>query len=134
MSVYTILFQYTGYEKNIQYMDGPQLGINVKNTHNINYYRNIFDYLIERLYLLMERSQIPDLYFIVIYLKELNIEDELKLGQFSDIKINKGVVPICLTKKNNKKNFFHPNILPLSLKDKSFGSLLQGELKIEYLE
>jgi hypothetical protein len=72
MTVYTILFQYSGYENNIQYMVGPQLGINVNNTHNINYYRNIFDYLIERLNLLMEIYQIPSPDFIILYLKEKN--------------------------------------------------------------
>jgi hypothetical protein len=128
MTYYTILFQYSLYENNLQYMLGPQTGINVKDTHNISQYRNIYEYLLERLYLLMDRYQIPYPDFIVIYLKELNIDDKLKLGQFSSLKLTKGVIPIYLTKKN-----FSPNILPLSLNDKYFGSLLQADLRLEYL-
>lgn len=99
MTFYTILFQYSVYENNLQYMIGPQRGINVKNRHNINHYRNLYEYLLEKLNILMERYMIPVPDFIVIHLKELNIDDSLKIGQFSDIKLNKGIVPISLTKK-----------------------------------
>jgi hypothetical protein len=70
MTFYTILFQYSLYENNLQYMLGPQSGINVRDTHNISHYRNIYEYFIERLNLLMDRYQIACPDFIVIYLKE----------------------------------------------------------------
>jgi hypothetical protein len=129
MTFYTILFQYSVYENNLQYMIGPQIGINVKNNHNISHYRNLYEYLLEKLNILMDRYMITTPDFIVIHLKELNIDEDLKIGQFSDIKLNKGIVPISVTTK-----IFSPNILPLTLNDKYFGSLLQKELKSEYLE
>lgn len=58
-------------------MLGPQSGINVRDIHNIHHYRNISENLLERLYLLMERYHIPYPDFIIIYLKELNIDDKL---------------------------------------------------------
>ena len=124
MTVYTIIFQYNQYENDHQYMLGPQVGINVKNNHNINYYKDLYDHLIETLDILMDRYNItkPDL--IVIRLKELNIDEDLKIGQITNIKLNKGIVPVTSTKHN-----FNKNILPLSLHDKFYGSLLQEALR-----
>ena len=86
MTFYTILFQYSVNENNNQYMIGPQIGFNVKNNPNISHYRNLYKYLLEKLNILMDRYMITTPDFIVIHLKELNIDEDLKIGQFSDIK------------------------------------------------
>lgn len=51
---YTILFQYSSYEEGIYLMLGPQVGINVRETHDIKYYQTLYDHLLEKLDLIME--------------------------------------------------------------------------------
>lgn len=43
-SSYTIIFQYTLYEFNYQYMLGHQMGIIVKDKHDINYYSELYNH------------------------------------------------------------------------------------------
>jgi hypothetical protein len=66
---YTILFQYTSYEQGIHIMLGAQIGIPMRKTHNLKIYRLLFEHYLELLEILLNRYNIENPYFIVIYLK-----------------------------------------------------------------
>ena len=114
---YTILFQYTSYEQGIHIMLGPQTGIPMRETPELNKYRLLFEHYLDKLEILMDRYNIeqPPLHmsigqmdFIVIYLKELILEESIKnVDPISQIAISKGLVRVVKTKQ-----FFSSNILP----------------------
>jgi hypothetical protein len=127
---YTILFQYASYEQGIHFMLGPQTGIPVRETHDLNFYRLLSEHYLENLEILMDRYNIENPDFIVIYLKELILEETLKkVDPISQIALSKGLLRLGKTKQ-----FFSTNILPLSKAEKNFGSLLEDKLQIEYLK
>lgn len=66
---YTILFQYTSYEQGIHIMLGAQIGIPMRKTHNLKIYRLLFEHYLELLEILLNRYNIENPDFIVIYLK-----------------------------------------------------------------
>jgi hypothetical protein len=68
----------------------------------------------------------PD--FIVIHLKEIQVEDSLKIGQLSKIDL-----PNRLITAREGKNKLNSNILPLTLEEKHYGFYLQDQIKGEYL-
>ena len=105
-------------------MLGPQVGIRVLESHDLNYYKSLFEHLLEKLDITMQRYQveIPD--FIIINLKERRI-----LLRLNFLKLNKGIVKVGVTRQ-----IFNSNILPLTLNEKYFGSLLQDQIRLEYLE
>lgn len=127
-TLYTILFQYTLYENNINFMLGPQVGINVKETHNLEYYRNLYEHLLEKLSIIMESYNVEAPDFITLIMKELVLEETIKKGVISKIEISKGLGKIGEVKRN-----FNSSILPFTYNEKYFGNLLQGSLKLEFL-
>ena len=68
-TMYTILFQYTLYEKNSHLMLGPQVGIKVKETHNFKYYRNLYEHFLEILEITMDRYNVESLILLLYTLK-----------------------------------------------------------------
>lgn len=133
-SQYTILFQYTLYERcatgGTYLMLGPQVGISVRETHNFKYYKELYSHYSDLLSAILERYDVRSPDFIVIYLKELILEDTLKItvDPTAKIVLNKGIINVGETKRN-----FNNNILPLTYNEKYFGSLLQENLRLEYL-
>jgi hypothetical protein len=109
-------------------MLGPQVGIVVKKQHNISYYRDLFEYYKERLESLMSIYNVGTPDFIIIHLKEIIVDDKLKIGRLSQIELPKRLINVSETKTK-----FNSNILPLTLDEKQFGSLLQESLRVEYL-
>jgi hypothetical protein len=128
-TTYTILFQYTLYEQNNHLMLGPQVGIIVKETHDLEYYRNLYEHFSEILEITTQRYNVESPDFIIIYLKELILEETLKKEDpISQIVLSKALIKVGDTKKK-----FGSYILPLTYNEKYFGALLQDNLKIEYL-
>lgn len=127
-SLNTILFQYHDYSTFTNFVLGPQVGIVVKEKHDISYYRNLFEYYIEKLESLMSLYNVDTPEFIVITLKEILLEDNIKIGRLSQIELPKRLINVSETKTK-----FNSNMLPLTLNEKHFGSLLQSSLKTEYL-
>nr|QWO71373.1 DNA polymerase [Termitomyces sp. DKA64] len=127
-SLYTILYQYNLYSDNINYMLGPQVGINVQESHDLRYYKDLFIHLLDLLEITMSKYQLEEADFIVIHLKEIVLEGAIKTGQISKIKLNKGIVKVGETKKK-----FNSQILPLTINEKYFGSLLEGSIRLEFL-
>jgi len=109
-------------------MLGPQVGIVVKDNHDISYYRDLFEYFNEKLESLMSIYNINTPDFIDIIFKEITLDNQIKLGGISKIELPKRLIKISKT-----NNYFNNNILPLTLDDREFGSLLQDYIKTEYL-
>ena len=110
-------------------MLGPHLGIVVPDKHDISYYRNLFEYYNEKLdsHMSLYNVDTPD--FIVIYLKEILVDDNIKIGRLSQIEIPQKLINVCETNTNTNTNSnsnynsnsntkFNSNILPLTLDDK----------------
>lgn len=127
-SLYTILYQYNLYSEGINYMLGPQVGINVKESHDLKYYKDLYKHLLDLLEITMSKYNLEVADFIVIHLKEIVLEDAIKTGQISKIKLNKGIVKVGSTKQK-----FNSQILPLTINDKYFGSLLEASIRLEFL-
>jgi DNA polymerase type B, organellar and viral len=128
-SLNTIIFQYNSYSTFTNLMLGPQVGIVVKDNHNISYYRILFEHYIEKLESIMSLYNvgIPD--FIFIYFKEILVEDKIKIGQLFQIDLPKKLINVSDTKTK-----FNSKILPLTLDERNFGYLLQDSIKANYLE
>lgn len=127
-SLNTILFQYSNYSSFTNLMLGPQQGIVIKDKHDISYYRKLFEYYCEKLEIIMSlyNTTLPE--FIVIYLKEIIINSNIKKGRLSKIALPKRLINV-----SEAKNNFNSNILPLTLDEKYFGYLLESSIKSEYL-
>lgn len=110
-------------------MLASQVGIIVIESPDLAYYRTLYEHFLELLEILKERYDIESPDFIIIYLKELILEESLKKeNPISQIMLRKALVKVGETKR-----LFSSNILPPSYNEKYFGSLLQDKLKIEYL-
>lgn len=57
----------------------PQVGIIVKETHDLEYYRNLYEHFLEILEITIQRYNVESPDFIIIYLKELILFEERKL-------------------------------------------------------
>nr|AYE93237.1 LAGLIDADG homing endonuclease [Termitomyces sp.]AYE93255.1 DNA polymerase [Termitomyces sp.] len=129
-STNSIMFQYTSYTDSQQYMLGPQVGVVVKDSHNISYYRNLYEHFNETLNLLMERYFIDYPEFIVFRFRILQVEEDTQVMKknFSTLNFNKKVLKLGEIKKS-----FNGNILPFTFNEKHFGNLLEGNLREKYL-
>ena len=128
-SLNTILFQYNEYSTFTNLMLGPQVGIVVKDKHDISYYRNLFDHYIEKLESIMSLYNVSTPDFIVIHLKEILVDDNIKIGRLSQIDLPQKLINVSETKTK-----FNSKILPLTLDDKHYGYLLQDRIKADYLK
>lgn len=86
-----------------------QVGINVKASQNLNlkYYTDLYSHFLEKLYFTMERYnvEIPD--FITNHLKELVLEETIKIGKISIIELSKGLVKLGEVKRNFNNNIYY---------------------------
>ena len=74
---------YNEYSTSIHLMLGPQVGIVVKETHNISYCaqaRKLFEYYLEKLDIKMSFYTVGLPYFRYIYFKEIQVEDHIRIG------------------------------------------------------
>lgn len=128
-SLNTILFQYSSYSTSTNLMLGPQVGLVVRDKHDISYYRILFEHYIDKLESIMSLydASVPD--FIIIHLKEILVEGKIKIGQLSKIDL-----PTKLINVSDTKIKFNNKILPLTLDERDFGNLLQSSIKVKYLE
>ena len=109
-SLNTILFQYSSYSTTTYLMLGPQVGLVVRDKHDISYYRILYEHYIEKLESIMSlyNTGVPD--FIIIHLKEILVEGKIKIGQLSKIDL-----PTKLINVSDTKIKFNSKILPLTL-------------------
>ena len=93
-SLNTLLFQCNKYSTFTNLMLGPQVGIVVKDKHDISYYRNLFEHYIEKLESIMSLYTVGTPDFIVIHLKEILVEDNIKIGRLSQIDLPKKLINV----------------------------------------
>ncbi|KAF8805670.1 hypothetical protein BYT27DRAFT_7224747 [Phlegmacium glaucopus] len=83
-----------------------QVGINVRENHDLNYYKLLYLHLLEKY-----TVETPD--FITFIIKEIFIEEDIKTGQISKIELRE------------VKGNFNSSVLPFTFKEKYYGYLLQ---------
>jgi len=127
-SNYTILFQYHSYQLNLNYMITRQCGLIVKDSHDINYYIDLYNFFIENLEMLTDlyQIQLPDI--IIINIKQIILNKEFLLDDIKNISLNKSITKLVET-----KSFFRKQIIPLTYKEEYLGNLLVDEIRLEYL-
>ena len=128
-SLNTILFQYSSYSTSTNLMLGPQVGVVVRDRHDISYYRILYEHYIEKLESIMSlyNAGVPE--FVIIHLKEILVDGKVKIGQLFQIDLPKKLINVSDTRIK-----FNSKILPLTLDERDFGSLLQDVIKANYLE
>lgn len=126
-SLNTILFQYSELQTFTHLMLGSQVGIVIKDLHDIKYYKLLFEHYKDMLESVMSRYYVDTPDFIIIHLIELSVDEKLQIGKLPQLSTK------LVTIKENKTNF-NNNILPLTLVETNYGTLLQGQIRINYLE
>lgn len=128
-SVNSIIFQYSQYQSVTNLMLGPQIGIIVKNTHDIKYYKLLFNHYQDKLEALMSLYNVDYPNMIIIHIIQLYLEEIKELFK------NNNIIPNHrLIKKGIINNQFNNKILPLTLDESHYGYLLQCELRSENLK
>ena len=132
-SSYTILIQLE-YEGNSNYiMCGSQIKIQVLEIHNTDMYTNIYNVINLRIIELLEDYNIdtsPN--SIIIRYKPLTQIENISISP-NKVKEYYSSLKGSDFKKIELKNLFSFKYLPLSLNNNSFGSLIQGDLKTQYI-
>jgi len=105
-------------------MLGSQVGIVVRDSHDIKYYKSLFEHYQDMLEITLSLYKVESPDFI--HLTEITVDEHLKLGKL--------VKPSTkLVKVTENLTLFKKNILPLTRLEKHYGNLLQGQVKIKYL-
>ena len=129
-SHYSILVKLGFKNNSVFYMSGKQIGIKIANSHDIKYYKDIYNVILYRIELVMEYYD-QDEYPVSIMLeyKNLNLSDSLVLPSLKSLNLeNKSI----FVKKDLSK-IFSKKYLPLTLEPNYYGIRVDGSLKLKYL-
>ena len=125
-SLNTILFQYNHYQSFTNLMLGSQVGIVVRDSHDIKYYKSLFEHYQDMLEITLSFYKVESPDFCIIFLTEITVEEHIKIGKL--------VQPSTkLVKVTENLTLFKNNILPLTRIEKQYENLLQDQVKIKYL-
>lgn len=127
-TINTIIFQYFDYQSLTNLMLGHQEGIKVKNKHNIQYYKRLFEHYQMKLEMIMSLYSVPAPDFIIIHIKQLKVEEFKQLCKNNQFPIQNKMI-----KKVDLKDIFNNKIMPLTLNEKYFGFLVESHLRVELL-
>ena len=125
---YSLLVKF-GFEGNkLFYMSGPQIGIVLRDSHDINYYNNIFQIIEDRLEDIIVnyslKSYPNNISLIIRVLTPL--PDLIK--NVKSLSLNKNI------KKTEVNKLFNSRYLPLTIKRSNFGNLLEGGVKNKFIQ
>jgi len=136
-SRYSLLFK-LGLSENKFLMLGSQIGVIVRDKHNINYYKDIYIRISELIedYCNSNSTLSKKIRTITILYKELNSSSflELDLDNIELITENKEKINAVIFKKTSLSKDFSSKYLPLTINSKYYGNLLEGSLKIKYID
>jgi hypothetical protein len=125
-TTYSLLIK-LGFNNHIFYMVGNQIGLIIRNFHNIKHYKNILDVINSRIEDLIARYKIDDLpltinlmYKIIVPLPDLVLKNISNIN----ININKNIFSI-----KELKQIFNSKYLPLTNNMVYFGNSLEGSKK-----
>ncbi len=129
-SRYSILVK-LGFKNNSEfYMSGKQIGVNIGYSHDIKYYKDLYNVLLYRIDLVMEnydQERYPD--SVIFSYKSLNISESLVLSSVGDLNLeNKSI----FVNKDLKK-IFSKKYLALTLNESYYGYRVDDFLKLKYI-
>lgn len=135
-TINSVIFQYTAYNTNKNYMLGKQVGVVVKDNHDLHHYISLYDHFLETLDLLMDRYhiEIPD--FITFRFRTLVLPEDIKVMQnkaYNTEILRQAAREGRLMSVSKIIKDFNSSILPYTYRDKYFGYFLDGDLRKNYL-
>jgi hypothetical protein len=129
-SRYSLLFK-LGLSGNRFLMIGPQIGVVVKEKHNLNYYEKIHTIITDRIehYIISNSALESQLETLSILYKELDSLSELEMKNINLLSLNKEKLNTKIFQKTQTSKIFSSQYLSLTLNTKYYGSLLTSWLK-----
>jgi DNA polymerase type B, organellar and viral/RNase_H superfamily len=126
-STYSILFK-VSFTGNIFIMTGRQIGILVKDSHNIDYYINIYNILLDRIEKTMDSYNINEYPLTVsILIKEVKTSGDLEIKKLENI--NEQILKLKELNIAIKSKY-----LPLTLNLSYYGNLLENSIRNKRLK
>jgi DNA polymerase type B, organellar and viral len=120
---YSLLIKVSSDENTIFKQVGPQIGLRIKDKHDIEFYNNLFSSIELRINGLIENYvYMTGISYIEILYYPLTIKKELQLNNINSIHI-----PKQLTNISHVKTKFNNNLLPLTTDTYYYGELLINE-------
>ena len=114
------------------YTVGRQIGIGVLDSHDLEYYENVYDIIKDKIYNILSNYDVNDYpNIVVIRYKVLNQPPELFQNQKT--KKQKNVFNQSVLTKFELSVMGPFNYLPLSFNSSSLGLLIMGDLRLKYL-
>ena len=116
-STYSILLKISSGNNLIFKMCGPQIGLVLKNEHNLEYYSKLYNLILTRIETTINNyNYLDSIDALEIRYSLITLQEELLLKNLADYNLNKQVINVSLTKKN-----FNQNLLPLTVNENYFG-------------
>ena len=128
-TTYSLLIKLSFEDDSLFFMAGSQIGFVVKDNHNIDYYKRIYQIISDRIedfVLLYDVEGYPD--NLNIILKRIKGKPELILKDITSISLDQNI-----KNKTELRKVFSSKYLPLSNDNSYFGRLLEGPLRDKYV-
>ena len=132
-TTYSLLIKLSFEGNSLFYMAGSQIGFVVKDNHNIDYYKRIYQIISDRIedfVLLYDVEGYPD--NLNIILKTIKSKPELILKDITSISSDQNILSPPGHKTELRK-VFSSKYLPLTSDNSYFGRLLEGPLRDKYV-
>ena len=108
---YSLLLKISSYSNLIFKMCGPQIGLVIKDEHDLNFYSKLYDVIRIRIETTLDNyDYIEEIEGLEIIYTVINPQEELKLKNISNISLNKNIINIKKTKKYEKMQRVKPTL------------------------
>jgi hypothetical protein len=129
-TTYSILIKISCNDNNIFKMSGSQIGLIIKDKHDLLYYDNIYSVIISRIESTLDMyNYIEKVDLLEISYSAIIPQKELELKNIQKVHINKQV-----TNPREVKLNFNQNLLPLTTDTSYFGYPATTEERTEYIK
>jgi hypothetical protein len=127
-TTYSFIIKINSNNNTIYKMCGRQIGIIIKDNHDLNKYEDIYYVILQRIDVTSNLyDYITDLSRIEIMFKSITHLKELKLKNINNLKFGTNLVNSKQTKNN-----FNNNYLPLTIEESYFGNLLSLDDRLNF--
>lgn len=128
-TTYSIFIKISSQNNLVFKMCGPQIGLVIKNEHDLNYYDKLYTAIMTRIESTIDNyNYIDSIDAIEIMYSVLIPQPELTLKNISNLSLNKQLISIKETKRN-----FNQNLLPLTLDTSYFGRPVSLPDRLKYI-
>jgi len=128
-TTYSILLKISNQNNLLFKMCGPQIGLVIKNEHDLNYYDKLYTAIMTRIESTIDNyNYIESIDAIEIMYSVLIPQPELTLKNISNLFLNKRLISIKETKRN-----FNQKLLPLTLDTSYFGIAVSFSDRLKYI-